>query len=143
MAKGIVHVNSKMAFVRLKRFEKKVVKQGHATMVDIKNMGKNFLQSTVPYGDGVLYRTIRGEVKQKASGPAGKIWFEGADNYTNRTPSTAFPTFSLVRWAAESDKAPKHFGRSAADLKFMKRTRAYLNANVKKKFRSDMNKIKF
>ena len=143
MASVKVSMDTRLAIARLRKYENKVVKQGMATMTDIKNLGKNYLQSIVPYYTGFLFRTIRGEVKQKASGPEGKIWFDGADNYTNRTPSKKFPTFSLVRWAAQSSKAPKHFGESATNLKWMKRTRSYLNSNVQKKFRSDLKKIKY
>jgi hypothetical protein len=114
-------------------------------MVDAKILGMEFLRSIVPYADGWLYSTITGEVKKQSDGSNMKIEFR-PDIMPNskRSPKGNYgnyPTFSLVQWAAQSEKAEHHF-QNGGDPRWMKRTRTYLKSKVGDKVKQDYKKLR-
>ena len=137
-----VNVNTKLAIARLAKAEKKIKAQGYASITDIKNVGKEFLKSIVPYDTGWLYRTIQGKVLTKATGPLLVLKFEPyITPNTQRWGRGNYANFSLVRWAATSPKARSHF-RNGGDPRWMKRTRAKLLEYAPRKIRNDYKKLK-
>jgi len=135
-------VHTQRALARLKKAEKKIAKQGFASMKDAKNLGMEHLRSIVPYETGWLYRTIKGNVSTAAGGPRVKIRFDPYITPNSHRNSVGnYPNFSLVRWAATSPKAKSHF-KNGGDPRWMKRTRAYLMTKVPGKVRNDYKGLK-
>jgi len=133
-----------LAKARLAKAEKKIKQQAYASIKDIKNVGKEYLKSIVPYDTGWLYRTIQGKVLTRSGGPQAVIKFEPyitPKSHRWKTKVDNYPNFSLVRWAATSPKARGHF-KNGDDPRWMKRTRAKLLQYAPGKIRNDYKRLK-
>jgi hypothetical protein len=141
-----MNVRTKYALIRLRKWEKAILEEGNNSLTIIKNLGKDYLRATVPIRSGFLYRSIKGTVEKTARGGVARVYFDpvrtpdSQRGWQGRDPKK-FPNFSLVRWAAQSIKAPRHFDRSAYELKFMDRTRDYVRSIAGSKIRSGFKRI--
>lgn len=92
---------TKGAELRLAKIEKRIKKQGKATINDLLQAGMEKARVLVPKGRGNLYRSIQGSLRETGEGPSARIFI---DPYItpNRLSKGEYPNFSLVRWMHET-----------------------------------------
>ena len=131
----IATVYTRMAEARLAKTQKKIERQGGATVQDMVTAGKEKARVLVPKGTtGWLYGSIKGRVEETSDGTRGIIFLEpyivpNDGIHRGANPKGKYTNFSLSRWSHTSPRAKSWFHKGEAD--FMYQTRDYLNSKKK------------